>query len=992
MKKSFITFNLITLSLIFVLSITSCSNLFSKGSDDEPTSQTATFIGNIKIDSVLGSDFITNDSRSARPAPINMETNTYKYFVKAEDENHLTYTSEDSESKIQLSGNTFEATLPLNGKWTITVSLRENGSTDDILKDSVEKTLNAASPTFQYDFFLKPVTEGTGDFSLTMYVNKKAGITEADPNYVNKLEVTLLYKPVGASLSDTELSLSADKTSFTYYRASSTETVKPGTYKILFTFKHGDTPVFSTLQAINIVRGLITNKWVGGTSTLIKPDGTFELTEELIEAWRLRRTDYYVGGTGASDTNTGSPDDPLATLRHAIELVNDIEYGNTTVKIHMAKGHTENLNSETLGLEIKNYTKVLIDVWNKAGETATPRILRASSLGGAIIKILSGCELTIDGIIIAGGNANSSGNCGIYNAGTFTLKSGEITGNNNIYSSTTNHGAGIYSAGTLNLLGGSITGNQMVTSEGLGGGIYVFSGLVNLSGAVTIKDNGNTNLYLSSGSKITITGSLEEGTNKSEIYISTADAVTKDSAVTFTEDYGFYGTGYNAGKFPGRYFIGENATVTYKHAEDVTAPEAGDGEAQLAVSAGQIINPLSDIDVTFSLSKNKFMEGSDASEALRTIKIIPKYIINDTPLSGTALTAAIEETNWKIDMYVGDKAIEGCSWTDQTILIPTTVTYHDTYTLVVRASYKGITFDSEFILNEPSSYVQTAPYSWRGTTAELATLTRASTVFIANRTIDIPALLVCDHETTQEEYEKYCRYNSSKPSDDLGKGANYPAYYISWYDAVVYCNLKTLDDSTFGSTRAERLSHCVYKLGDDKDPVNWSDIVAGTGTETGKYCGPTSNNASWNAIIFDQEADGWRLPTEAEWEFLARGGNTDNYRYSGSNNINEVAWYNGNSGTNGGSSNKTTHEVKGKKPNRLCLYDMNGNVWEWCWDWVGTITSSTASTGVSSGEKRRLGGGSWYSPDGRDINSHGDESPDIGNNGLGFRVVRTVTE
>ena len=101
----------------------------------------------------------------------------------------------------------------------------------------------------------------------------------------------------------------------------------------------------------------------------------------------------------------------------------------------------------------------------------------------------------------------------------------------------------------------------------------------------------------------------------------------------------------------------------------------------------------------------------------------------------------------------------------------------------------------------------------------------------------------------------------------------------------------------------------------------------------------------------------FRLPTEAEWEFAARGGNNSNhYQYSGSNELGDVAWYDGNSGDK-------THVVATKQPNELGLYDMSGNVWEWCSDWFGNYSSSslTNPTGPNSGSYRVLRGGGWSS-------------------------------
>ena len=128
----------------------------------------------------------------------------------------------------------------------------------------------------------------------------------------------------------------------------------------------------------------------------------------------------------------------------------------------------------------------------------------------------------------------------------------------------------------------------------------------------------------------------------------------------------------------------------------------------------------------------------------------------------------------------------------------------------------------------------------------------------------------------------------------------------------------------------------------------------------------------------------FRLPTEAEWEFAARGGNNSrHYQYSGSNTLNDVGWYTDN-------SSNTTHDVASKQANELGLYDMSGNVWEWCSDWYGSYSSNTQydPAGPTSGSYRVFRGGSWYyGARGCRSSSRGDYAPDCRSYNLGLRLA-----
>ena len=174
---------------------------------------------------------------------------------------------------------------------------------------------------------------------------------------------------------------------------------------------------------------------------------------------------------------------------------------------------------------------------------------------------------------------------------------------------------------------------------------------------------------------------------------------------------------------------------------------------------------------------------------------------------------------------------------------------------------------------------------------------------------------------------------------------------------------KTLD--TLFSFNDEKPMHEVtlsdYYIGETEVTQALWEAVMGSNPSEFKGANLPVECVSWdNCQTFIEKLNAltgktFRLPTEAEWEYAARGGNkSNNYRYSGSDDIDSVAWYSGNSGIQ-------THPVGQKRPNELGLYDMSGNVCEWCRDWYGSYssTSQTNPTGAASGSLRVCRGGSW---------------------------------
>lgn len=201
-------------------------------------------------------------------------------------------------------------------------------------------------------------------------------------------------------------------------------------------------------------------------------------------------------------------------------------------------------------------------------------------------------------------------------------------------------------------------------------------------------------------------------------------------------------------------------------------------------------------------------------------------------------------------------------------------------------------------------------------------------------------------EIIQEFYEFIMGENPSF----FGGEKNLPVERVSWYGAVVFCN----------KLSEKKGLEPVYSVNGETDVSKWDYV-------------PHKENDISEKIKWDEEANGYRLPTKGEWQYAAKGG--QEFEYSGSDNLDEVGWYKENSGVK-------THPVAQKKPNGYGLYDMSGNVWEWYW-------------GSDSYSRHYYCGGSWDDDvDDCDVCNNMDWNHRAGavyrDDNLGFRIVRST--
>jgi len=207
-------------------------------------------------------------------------------------------------------------------------------------------------------------------------------------------------------------------------------------------------------------------------------------------------------------------------------------------------------------------------------------------------------------------------------------------------------------------------------------------------------------------------------------------------------------------------------------------------------------------------------------------------------------------------------------------------------------------------------------------------------------TVTLTGFSISKYPVTQEQYAAVMGSNPSlfdgtegrEPADGEVQKRR-PVENVTWYDAVDFCNALSVK---------EGLSPYYTIDKENKDPNNSNSY----------------DNIKWT-VTPNAGANGYCLPTEAQWEYAAKGGDGSpgNYMYSGSNTAGSVAWY-------GDALSGKTHEVGRRVPNGLGIYDMSGNVWEWCWDWIENYSNDerTDPQGAVSGSFRMMRGGSGVSP------------------------------
>ena len=412
----------------------------------------------------------------------------------------------------------------------------------------------------------------------------------------------------------------------------------------------------------------------------------------------------------------------------------------------------------------------------------------------------------------------------------------------------------------------------------------------------------------------------------------------------YYEDYSCKGYGFSGTKTGTWKSSGNDVTISYAASSDIISI-SGEEVFTVQENGNQITLTLKDNSAQTSLVLNTFMLAAKSV----TLQKIPEVTFISVTANGSAYQTTTQLT------LTFSQAISGLSASDITLSGVSGVTKGTligsgpTYTLEISGFYKRGRLNiavnkSGYIINNSTKevtiyfyYSGVSPGTIEMVPIPAGTFTMGSPTTESGRynnetqhSVALNGFSMSKYQVTQEQYQAVIGYNPSyftlAVTGESGTPGKLPVENVSWYDAVEFCNKLSIIEGL----------NPVYSLNGKTNPTEWGE----------RY--------TWEEVLMDKSKNGYRLPTEAEWEYACRAGTTTAYN-TGDTISDNTGWYNSNSG------NKT-HQVGLKTVNTWGLYDMHGNVWEWCWDWYGDYSSSSENNpiGPVTGSDRVLRGGSYY--------------------------------